>query len=336
MRAGIYKSVNSHIAISEEYELVEKIHCELCDSLCGGTCWESLKSSNHSMRRRGHSHQQREKKEIELTDRTLLSWDEIEEWQRDNEFIRHGYVRAEGSFLAVGKSLGYLHNETGNIYSHLFPAVMLVFFIFAWEQSMLLFGIGCITCLGMSATFHTIKSHSHKIAIGGNKFDYVGICILIATSMISLLNYAFDDHPSMRFGFICLTSVLGSACTLVSLLDRFRMREWRPYRAAIFVAYGLSGTLPILAGSGVFGYSETCLRAGTNWLYTEAGLYIFGAALYALRFPEKSAPGRFDYLGHSHQIFHLFVVAAAYAHYRALKQARDYSLSRSVYVHPVY
>ncbi|EAZ20642.1 hypothetical protein OsJ_36258 [Oryza sativa Japonica Group] len=44
-------------------------------------------------------------------------------------------------------------------------------------------------------------------------------------------------------------------------------------------------------------------------------LYALGVAVYAARVPERWFPGRFDLVGHSHQLFHLLVVAGAYAHY---------------------
>lgn len=45
-------------------------------------------------------------------------------------------------------------------------------------------------------------------------------------------------------------------------------------------------------------------------------IYLFGAAVYATRIPEKWYPGRFDMFMSSHQIFHVAVVLGAYAHYR--------------------
>ena len=42
--------------------------------------------------------------------------------------------------------------------------------------------------------------------------------------------------------------------------------------------------------------------------------YIFGAFLYAIKFPESYYPGKFDFLGHSHNLFHVFVVAASIIH----------------------
>ena len=47
-------------------------------------------------------------------------------------------------------------------------------------------------------------------------------------------------------------------------------------------------------------------------VYFQVGaVYIFGAILYALRFPESKWPRTFDYFGNSHQIFHLCVVIGA-------------------------
>ncbi|AEE86910.1 putative protein [Arabidopsis thaliana] len=46
-------------------------------------------------------------------------------------------------------------------------------------------------------------------------------------------------------------------------------------------------------------------------------LYGLGALVYATRIPERWMPGKFDIAGHSHQLFHVLVVAGAFTHYRA-------------------
>lgn len=43
-----------------------------------------------------------------------------------------------------------------------------------------------------------------------------------------------------------------------------------------------------------------------------------GAFIYAMRVPERWKPGAFDIVLHSHQLFHLCVVAAALVHYRGI------------------
>ncbi|CAF0958382.1 unnamed protein product [Rotaria sordida] len=52
-----------------------------------------------------------------------------------------------------------------------------------------------------------------------------------------------------------------------------------------------------------------------QYLLLVAALYLIGACLYAARIPERLAPGLFDIWFQSHQLFHVFVVAAACVHY---------------------
>ena len=42
------------------------------------------------------------------------------------------------------------------------------------------------------------------------------------------------------------------------------------------------------------------------------------------RIPEKYNPGKYDLIGSSHQIFHVFVVLAAISHLTGLLKAFDY------------
>ncbi len=45
------------------------------------------------------------------------------------------------------------------------------------------------------------------------------------------------------------------------------------------------------------------------------GLYVLGFVFYALGYPERAWPGRFDFALHSHQLWHLCVVAAVLVWY---------------------
>lgn len=92
----------------------------------------------------------------------------------------------------------------------------------------------------------------------------------------------------------------------------------------MFVALGLSAVIPVLHGSSLYGIDQMQKQIGLNWVILQGALYIIGAGIYAARVPEKWHPGRYDVLGSSHQIFHLFVVAAATSHLFGLLKAFDY------------
>ncbi|CAB4255559.1 similar to Saccharomyces cerevisiae YOL002C IZH2 Plasma membrane protein involved in zinc homeostasis and osmotin-induced apoptosis [Maudiozyma barnettii] len=272
------------------------------------------------------------------TKHKLYTWHEIPDWQKDNEFIHGGYVRETNSFTECINSLFYLHNESVNIYSHLIPgliALLLIlidkYYVPKFNTTTMtdyffidLFFFGAFTCLTMSSIFHCLKSHSPPVAKFGNKLDYLGIVILISTSMVSILYYGFYDSSYMFYTFSGITLLFGFACAVVSLDERFRSREWRPYRAAMFVLFGLSAFLPIGAGLVYYGSHETWTRVQLKWIILEGVLYILGASLYGGRFPEKIKPGRYDMWGHSHQIFHILVVVAALCHFTGLIKSYTY------------
>lgn len=262
----------------------------------------------------------------------LYTWEEIPEWQKDNEHILRGYVRETNSFRRCINSLFYIHNETVNIYSHFIPGICFLVIIFLNRHYVKnfvtttvmdyffinVFFFGAFTCLTLSSVFHCFKSHSLKVAVLGNKLDYLGIVILIVCSMISILYYGFYDSSLFFYIFSSLTLSFGIACGIVSLKDRFRTREWRPYRATLFVVFGLSAVLPIFTGIWYYGYREAYIRIQLPWIVLEGVFYIFGAFLYGIRFPEKFHPGKYDIWGHSHQIFHILVVIAALCHLKGL------------------
>ncbi|KAI5955830.1 hypothetical protein KGF54_001332 [Candida jiufengensis] len=284
----------------------------------------------------------------------LAYYHELDEWQQDNHYIRSGYVRGTSSYLDSFKSLGYLHNETVNIYSHLIPSsisfwIILYYINFQltqydnylgiWEKlNFLQFGLACTFCMFMSSVFHCLKSHSHKVSKFGNQLDYFGIVILITCSLISIILFSYYDLPIQKWFFVGLTLFFGIVCTVFTLHPEFSKNTYRPYRSTMFILFGLSGVLPIANAVFEFGFDTTKERSGIYWLIGEGFFYILGAVLYAMRFPESMThieedeqslldnplSGKFDIFGHSHQIFHVFVVIAAFCHWKALVQCYHY------------
>lgn len=76
--------------------------------------------------------------------------------------------------------------------------------------------------------------------------------------------------------------LLGAACMAFSWLEHFRQPEWRAYRAAMFVALGLSGVVPIVQGVGMYSFNHLHKQMGLGWVILQGALYIFGAFLYAV------------------------------------------------------
>ena len=48
--------------------------------------------------------------------------------------------------------------------------------------------------------------------------------------------------------------MLGTGCALVCWAEQIRTPKWRPYRAKMFIALGLSGFIPVYHGVIFYGY----------------------------------------------------------------------------------
>ncbi|KAK4158072.1 hemolysin-III related-domain-containing protein [Chaetomidium leptoderma] len=269
----------------------------------------------------------------------LIPWDDLPAWRRDNPSILHGYRQTSNSLSASLGSLLYLHNESVNIWTHLVGAVVFLLggaylhglvaprYASATPGDVLAFACffaGAFACLGMSATYHTLCNHSAEVAKWGNKLDYTGIVFLIVGSFVPALWYGFFCRPGLLTGYLGAIVLLGSGCLVVSWFEHFRTPVWRPYRTLMFVGLGLSGVVPIIHALTLYGYRQLDERMGLNWVILEGGLYIFGAFLYAARFPERRYPGAFDIWGSSHQIFHVCVLLAAASHVYGMVKAFDF------------
>lgn len=253
-------------------------------------------------------------------------------WLQHNDCLLSGHRPPLPSFTACFQSMFRIHTETVNIWTHLLGCVF--FIILAISSLSRLTNIheilafsaffaGAILCLGFSFIFHTLHCHSPRILTLFSRLDYCGITLLITGSFVPWLYFCFYCQFWIKLIYLSLTSTLGLCALVVSLLKQFGASSYRPYRAAVFTTFGLSGVIPGLHYLAIAGWDRT---VGIP-LITLAFLYILGAALYACRFPEKLLPGRCDIWFHSHQVFHILVVIATVINYQGLIDVYNRSLT---------
>ncbi|OBT39979.1 hypothetical protein VE00_09985 [Pseudogymnoascus sp. WSF 3629] len=270
---------------------------------------------------------------------TLLSFDELPEWQKDSPFIRSGYRPESNSAQACFASWLYLHNESVNIYSHLIPGILflagevVIYQYFdarypvATVSDRLIFAfflLTAVTCLGLSAMFHTFLSHSALISHVWLQLDFVGIIVLILGDFVSAIYVGFYCEPALQKTYFTMIISLCSASIFILLNPRFQGDRWRTFRVCTFVCTGLSGFLPLAHGVKILGFSQMVKQSGMPYYLAEGLLLILGTLFYTLRIPESFKPGRFDIFGCSHQIFHVLVVLATVVHLFGILSAFDY------------
>ncbi|KAI8369433.1 pPR-type GPCR protein [Radiomyces spectabilis] len=264
-----------------------------------------------------------------------LTWNEIPKWMQDNQYITTGYRYPTGSYTGCIKTLFFLHNESVNIWSHLIG-----FLVFVWlgvdflynqpfSDSLTTFDIayflifigGALCCLGFSSSFHCFSCHSEPVAITWNRCDYAGITTLIVGSYFPVVYYGFHCHHALQTIYLSIVAVLGSCTAAVTLLKHFRTPAYRWVRTSLFLALGCFGVVPTLHGIYLYGLRNSFETISLSHMAMMGLSYISGALIYGCRVPERFRPGLFDIWGASHQIFHLAVVAALWAHYTGVLKA---------------
>jgi len=269
-------------------------------------------------------------------DRRLLEFHQLAEWRRDNEFIQSRYRPELRSHRKCFRSILTVHNETGNIWSHMlgcfiFLGLALVFFVDHTSSSRqkLVFSsffTGAVLCLALSTIFHTVMCHSQDVNKFYNKLDYVGISLLTIGSYVPWTYYGFYCHTTFQAVYIGVICVLSALTIILTLADRFATPVFRPIRAILFVTLGCFGFVPAAHFIIAWGWQRALKELQIVYMGSGGASYIFGAFLYGIRVPERLFPGRCDLWGQSHQIFHVLVVAGALAHLKGLSVMADYRL----------
>ncbi|KAJ1298351.1 hypothetical protein BS78_01G446000 [Paspalum vaginatum] len=175
---------------------------------------------------------------------------------------------------------------------------------------------GAMFCLLMSSACHLLACHSEHASYVFLRLDYAGITGLIVTSFYPLVYYTFLCDPFFQALYLGFITASGAAAVAVSLLPVFERPQLRWARAGLFACMAASGLVPILHKMLVFGARPEAVVT-TGYEMAMGAFYLAGVLVYATRVPERWMPGRFDLAGHSHQLFHVLVIAGAYAHYLA-------------------
>ncbi|WFD29330.1 hypothetical protein MSPP1_000339 [Malassezia sp. CBS 17886] len=319
----------------------------------------------------------------------VVEYAELPAWAQDNAYIQTGYRRPgdaprkggddasrlyHDSFYQCWRSVwNYWHNETMNIHTHLFGAVValglltLVFLDIAgvlpsgpWDAFLVCRGAGtgvarlisailgagagralsppdwadvvglavflvaAVTCLVCSATYHTFSCHSLAVSKSFNRLDYVGIVVMIVGSNIPALHYSFYCRRDLQAAYVAVVVALGTVALNLVVRPVYATPRYRPVRAGVFVALGLTGAVPVFHGMYLYGHTFVLHTLNGKYIALSGALYIAGAALYVMHVPERFSPRTFDLVGSSHQIFHVCVLAAAACHYHAVRSAYQF------------
>ena len=169
-------------------------------------------------------------------------------------------------------------------------------------------------CMGCSATFHLMFVKNLYCQQTLARLDYGGISVLIFGSAYPILTYglACNEVTVLKYVYESILAVACIGCFIVTLIPKFDTEKYRKVRGIMYIILGLStGSIFVM-----FTFVSEYVTPHYGWLYALGGyIYIQGAIIYMIRVPERCKPGRFDFCGASHQIFHFAVLGASLLHY---------------------
>ncbi|KUJ24624.1 putative hemolysin-III channel protein Izh2 [Mollisia scopiformis] len=249
---------------------------------------------------------------------------------RGNKHILSGYRTISPSVADSLCTISQWHNETINIFTHLLGSVLFLlapFYFYTYHYisspnsqpiDILLFttySFGVSACFGFSTSYHLVRNHSAAYAKFFNELDHLGIILLMWTASLPSIYYGLICDPFLQALYWILMTALAAACTAATLSPNFAFPVWR---TALYATLGMSSLVFVTHGVLLYGLEIQTQRMALKFMGWMAVLNFTGAAIYVIRFPERWHPYRFDFIGASHQIFHVLIVSAALVHFWGL------------------
>ncbi|CCW69968.1 unnamed protein product [Phytomonas sp. Hart1] len=270
---------------------------------------------------------------------------------RDNKYIITGY-RAYYNTKMCFLSIFRLHNETINIWTHLAGALIFVVLIVYLFRSLLIpdyfsmgslctltspseqdkqiyscekgsalpfiiFGIysfGCIMCMVCSTCYHTFIGHiNEKLYDWVHMCDYFGITFLVVGSFVPFCYYVLSQSPFWRNVYLGMIFSFGTVGLLGPFFQYWASVAFANKKILFYVCMVSSGMFPIFHIA--FLLPKDVGSPYLMGLFMMMLLYGIGVFFYVFKLPEVFYPGKFDIYLSSHQIWHMFVLAAALTHF---------------------
>ncbi|KAK1784905.1 hypothetical protein P4O66_018348 [Electrophorus voltai] len=223
---------------------------------------------------------------------------------------RYPYSTAKDCVLSVFQ----LTNETLNIWTHFLPTwfflwKLLVVLVegdwqdcYRWPLVVFLFS-SCLYPLASSCahTFSTMSERARHICFF---FDYGALSFY----SLGLIGICFQNNKPFKPFTLNAESAV-----------RTNVKLGKCLRTVAFAYPYIFDSVPLLCRMFVCSGDGCTVNEATAVHYLHTALAIFTGFLFATHLPERLAPGSFDYIGHSHQLFHVFAIIGTYFQLTAIE-----------------
>ncbi|KAI7802573.1 Membrane progestin receptor gamma-A [Triplophysa rosa] len=185
---------------------------------------------------------------------------------------------------------------------------------FTWP--LLVFLLSCCVYPLTSSCAHTFSTMSERARHICFFFDYGALSFY---SLGSAITYSFYTFPEKWVNTV-VNSIISTALACYSRSShKLKEKLCKRLRIVAFVYPYVFDNIPLFYRIFVC-VGEGCTVNEANVLhYWHIALAALTGFLFATHLPERLAPGSFDYIGHSHQLFHVFAIIGTYFQMTAIE-----------------
>ncbi|CAK8671955.1 membrane progestin receptor gamma-like [Clavelina lepadiformis] len=248
-------------------------------------------------------------------------------------FINTGYRHERASFIYYLKSILTPNNESVNVWTHFLPFLYFVYRIYNFMRSeddpfavlnypYYVHGIGVCAVLLISTIAHTFCSCSAICSKSCFGADYAAIycygisCLIPFEFYLCPMSHNCQGPTAVNYlTFMCIFSLLATFATLFS---DYSSRSPIPGFRTVTYVFGI-GTVytPCVVRYFIYSFEHTHPSYFIGHDYSLTFLLstlclIIAAFFYTQRLPERWYTGKFDIIGHSHNLFHMLSALAMY------------------------
>ncbi|MBN3310920.1 membrane progestin receptor alpha-B [Amia ocellicauda] len=267
-------------------------------------------------------------------------------WVFREPHVLTGYRPLHQSWRYYWLTLFQRHNEAVNVWTHLAAALVILvkfqqlaetvdFLRDPHAQPLFIILLSSFTYLFFSALAHLLSAKSELSHYTFFFLDYVGVAVYQYGSALVHFYYAIEEewYAAVRHFFLPAAAFLAwlscAGCCygkyMSHCLPKFVHKLFQVVPSALAYCLDISPVLHrIVACAG-----QGCADPAISYHRYQVLFFLVSAYFFAYPHPEKWFPGRCDFIGQGHQIFHVFLVLCTLTQIEAVKL--DYAARRGLY-----
>lgn len=249
-----------------------------------------------------------------------LRYEDTPEFLKDKSgAVRSGY-RPQLTYRQCIASLGYLHNQSGNVWVFIAKIPLSAVACAAACAHVASHGDGqhtlpfavlfaaCLVHTPVSVAYHLFMCVSPRVKMALNRADYSLIFVMVVMISYTLGYFSMHCAPELRAWQMVATAAPAAANVGLALSPLYakanQTRALRTFFSAIVITLAL---MPVFYDAA---YGHKTPYNSASWGLASCFSYVAGAAIWIARFPERWFPFTFDNHLNSHAWMHVAIAAS--------------------------